>query len=185
MITKTKDFQLSAETTFKNELIHFFNIDTNNSTLYIYLEIDGKRMKSEKSKNNYYKLLLKDIKANNVKKEINCLIIEDVELKILIKIISKYTRFFRKKSNTFYKKYEAEPENKSTEKKNKSPEQKLINTKSMSIKEKIKFFSGELIKKQINNKIIPGRLIMPKIFRIEENEDKKQKDNKIEKKEKK
>ena len=55
MITKTKDFQLSAETTFKNEIIHFFNIETNKSTLYIYLEIDGKRMKSEKSKNNYYK----------------------------------------------------------------------------------------------------------------------------------
>ena len=34
-----------------------------------------------------------------------------------------------------------------------------------------------------NNKIIPGRLIVPKIFQIEENEDKK-KDNKIEKKEK-
>ena len=34
----------------------------------------------------------------------------------------------------------------------------------MSIKEKIKIFSGEFIKKQLTNRIIPGRLKIPKVF---------------------
>ena len=41
----------------------------------------------EKSKNNYYKLVLNDIKTEK-KKKINCIIIEDVELKFLIRIIN-------------------------------------------------------------------------------------------------
>ena len=58
MAAKTKEFQLAEETTFKNEIIHFFNIDANNSNIYIYLEIEGKRIKSEKSKDNFYKYFL-------------------------------------------------------------------------------------------------------------------------------
>ena len=52
----------------------------------------------------------------------------------------------------------------------------------MSIKDKIKIFTGELIKRQINNnKAIPGRLIIPKIFQNDIKKDKKdleKKDNK-------
>ena len=48
----------------------------------------------------------------------------------------------------------------------------------MSIKDKIKIFTGELIKRQINNKVIPGRLIMPKIFQNDVKKDKKDLDKK-------
>ncbi len=186
MTTKSKDFQLSAENIFKNELIHFFNINANNSIINIYLEIEGKRMKPEKPDYNSNKLLLNQLALKNTKKEINRLIYEDAELKMLIRIIRKYNKYFRKKSNTFYKKSEdirrqREMQNISPNKKiikedstkqNNSPEIKITKT-GISIKERIKLFSGELIKRQNKNKIIPGRLIMPKIF--QENEEKNKK----------
>jgi hypothetical protein len=180
MSSKTKEFQLSEETTFKNEIIHFFNINAMNSTIYIYLEIDGKRAKSEKTKKNFHKLILKDIEAKNEKKEIKCFIVEDIELKILIKIISKYKSFFRRKSKSFYKK--VDDENQTRERKNSLPHQSAYVKPGMSIKDKIKIFTGELIKRQINNnKAIPGRLIIPKIFQNDIKKDKKdleKKDNK-------
>ena len=179
MSSKTKEFQLSEETTFKNEIIHFFNINAMNSTIYIYLEIDGKRAKSEKTKKNFHKLILKDIESKNEKKEIKCFIVEDIELKILIKIISKYKSFFRRKSKSFYKK--VDDENQTRERKNSLPHQSAYVKPGMSIKDKIKIFTGELIKRQINNKVIPGRLIMPKIFQNDVKKDKKdleKKDNK-------
>ena len=70
MAAKTKEFQLEEETTFKNEIIHFFNIDAMNGIINIYLEIDGKKAKSEKSKINFHKLILKDIGMKSTKKEI-------------------------------------------------------------------------------------------------------------------
>lgn len=179
MSIKTKEFQLNEETTFKNEIIHFFNINAINSTIYIYLEIDGKKAKSEKSKKNFHKLILNDIGIKNEKKEIKCFIIDDIELKILIKIISKYKSFFRRKSKSFYKK--SEDEEQTRERKNSLPHQSTYVTPGMSIKDKIKIFTGELIKRQINNKVIPGRLIMPKIFQNDVKKDKKdigKKDNK-------
>ena len=180
MSSKTKEFQLNEETLFKNEIIHFFNINAMNSTIYIYLEIDGKKVKSEKSKKNFHKLILKDIGKKNEKKEIKCFIVEDIELKILIKIIIKYKSFFRRKSKSFYKK--KDDENQSRERKNNSlPHQNAYVKTGMSIKDKIKIFTGELIKRQINNKVIPGRLIMPKIFQNDVKKDKKdleKKDNK-------
>ena len=186
MTTKSKDFQLSAENIFKNELIHFFNINANNSIINIYLEIEGKRMKPEKPDYNSNKLSLNQLALKNTKKEINRLIYEDAELKMLIRIIRKYNKYFRKKSNTFYKKSEdirrqREMQNISPNKKiikedstkqNNSPEIKITKT-GISIKERIKLFSGEFIKRQNENKIIPGRLIMPKIF--QENEEKNKK----------
>lgn len=186
MTTKSKDFQLSAENIFKNELIHFFNINANNSIINIYLEIEGKRMKPEKPDYNSNKLLLNQLALKNTKKEINRFIYEDAELKMLIRIIRKYNKYFRKKSNTFYKKSEdirrqREMQNISPNKKiikedstkqNNSPEIKITKT-GISIKERIKLFSGEFIKRQNENKIIPGRLIMPKIF--QENEEKNKK----------
>lgn len=173
MKSKTKDFQFSEETIFKNEIIHFFNIDSNESTLYIYLEIEGKKIKSEKSKK--YKLDLKDDGIQNIQKEMKCIIIEDVELTIIIRIISKYIKFFRKKSKSFHKKIE-ENGNKFRPRKNTIQENLLVN--GMSIKEKIKLFSGEFIKRQINNKIIPGKLIIPNIFQQEETNKNNKKENK-------
>ena len=170
MPAKTKEFQLSEETTFKNEIIHFFNIDAMNGTINIYLEIDGKKVKSEKSKINFHKLILKDIGMKSTKKEINCLIIEDVELKILIRIINKYKTFFRKKSKSFH--INIQEANVTRIRKN--SEKKIINS-SMSIKDKIKIFSGEFIKRQTNNKVLPGRLIMPKIFQNDVKQEKKEK----------
>lgn len=194
MKLKTKEFQLNEETTFKNEIIHFFNINTNKSTINIYLEIDGKRMKSEKPENSFHKIILKELGLKKAKKEINCLIFEDAEIKILIRIIRKYNKYFRKRSNTFYKKADDIKRQKAMQNnipdikikkkevtiKNNSPEIKTAKA-DMSIKEKIKLFSGELIKKKIENKIIPGRLIIPKIF--QENDDKnnkKENENKFE-----
>ena len=170
MAAKTKEFQLAEETTFKNEIIHFFNIDAMNGTINIYLEIDGKKAKSEKSKINFHKLILKDIGMKSTKKEINFFIVEDVELKILIRIINKYKTFFRRKSRSFHINVQEQNENRTR----KNSEKKIIKS-GMSIKDKIKLFSGEFIKRQNNNKVLPGRLIMPKIF---------QNDTKLEKKEK-
>lgn len=197
MTTKSKDFQLGEENIFKNELIHFFNINANNSIINIYLEIDGKRMKPEKPDFNSNKLLLKQLELKNSKKEIKCLIYEEAELKILIRIIRKYNKFFRKKSNTFYRKAEdirrhREMQNISPAKKapkedsiiqNNSSEIKITKT-GISIKDRIKLFSGELIKRQKENKIIPGRLIIPKIFQATEDKSKKKEtENKIKDKE--
>ena len=53
---------------------------------------------------------------------------------------------------------------------------------SMSIRDKIKIFSGEFLKRQLNDKIIPGRLIMPKIFENEPNTDKKDIEGNVDKK---
>jgi hypothetical protein len=170
MAAKTKEFQLAEETTFKNEIIHFFNIDAMNGTINIYLEIDGKKAKSEKSKINFHKLILKDIGMKSTKKEINFFIVEDVELKILIRIINKYKTFFRRKSRSFHLNVQEQNVNRTR----KNSEKKIIKS-GMSIKDKIKLFSGEFIKRQNNNKVLPGRLIMPKIF---------QNDTKLEKKEK-
>ena len=170
MAAKTKEFQLAEETTFKNEIIHFFNIDAMNGTINIYLEIDGKKAKSEKSKINFHKLILKDIGMKSTKKEINFFIVEDVELKILIRIINKYKTFFRRKSKSFHINVQEQNVNRTR----KNSEKKIINS-GMSIKDKIKLFSGEFIKRQINNKVLPGRLIMPKIFQNDIKQEKKEK----------
>ena len=101
MTSKTKEFLLNEINTFKNELIHFFNIDSMSSSVYIYFEINGKKYKSDKTKQNYYKIMLNDIGISDEKKEINCIIVDDIELKFLIRNINKGTR---KKSNTIHKK---------------------------------------------------------------------------------
>jgi hypothetical protein len=120
-------------------------------------------------------MVLKDLEARNQnqKKEVNCIIVEDAELKILVKIIRKYTRFFRKKSKTFH--YKAEERKRSNKaRKNSQPSIEGILT-GLSIKERIKIFSGEFIKKQEENKIIPGRLKIPEVFIQGEKEAKSQK----------
>ena len=99
LIKKSKEFLLQEINTFNKEIIHFFNIDSYNSSVFIYLEIDGKKVKTEKNKENYYKIVLNDVSRE--KKEKICLIVENVELKILIRIVNKMER---KKFYTVYKK---------------------------------------------------------------------------------
>lgn len=127
----------------------------------------------------------KDYEENKKKHEINCIIVEDAELKILVKIIRKYTRFFRKKSNTVHFRNEFKAKD-FINKKNTQPPIKAI-VPGMSIKEKIKIFSGELIRRQLENKILPGRLKIPEIFLKGEKEakDKKEKEQKGKDKQKK
>ena len=176
MINKTKEFLLNKINTFKNEIIHFFNIDSINCTLYIYLEIDGKKLKSEDSKENYHKLILRDIGIKNEKKEINCIIVDNAELKILIRNINKYGR---KKSNSLYKK--ASEEVVVRNRGYSQPANSVLGKPSSSIKDKIKIFSGEFIKKQIiKAQVIPGKLKMPSLFQKENlshTEKKKEKEN--------
>jgi hypothetical protein len=162
MISKTKDFEFSAETIFKNEIIHFFNINANESTLHIYLEIEGKRIKSDNSDKFCHIMHLKGIGHHNVKKEMDFLIIEDVELKIVIRIINKHKKLYSKRSKSFYHIEEKEKEPNDMKK----SVQALIIEPGMSIQDKIKLFSGELIKREINNnnKVIPGKLIIPQLF---------------------
>ena len=149
------------------------------SKLYIYLEIEGKKYKSNNSKHNYYKLILYDIGIKDNKKEINCTIVDKAELKFLIRNINKYAR---KKSNTIHKKYSSIiPIRKKG--RLKTIQTAAIFTKqfiSPSIKEKIKIFSGEFNKRQIyKDKIIPGKVKIPSLFQKEniKNNEKEDKNN--------
>ena len=180
MTIKTKEFQLNEENLFKNEIIHFFNIDAFNSIINIYLEVDGKRIKAEKSKKYFHELDLSELEENNKKQEINCVIIEDAELKILVKIIRKYSRYFRKKSSKMIQYKNKIKKRRNKEKKNEQPPIKEIEP-GMSFKEKIKIFSGEFIRKQKENKILPGRLKIPEIFLKGDNTKSKKKEEKKDK----
>ena len=175
MTIKTKEFQLNEENLFKNEIIHFFNIDAFNSIINIYLEVDGKRIKAEKSKKYFHKLALSDLEAHNKKQEINCVIVEEAELKILIKIIRKYTRFFRKKSNTVHYRIDEKKKTGRGRKYTQPPIKGIV--PGMSIKERIKIFSGEFIRRQLENKILPGRLKIPEVFLQGEKAEKNKKEN--------
>jgi hypothetical protein len=124
-------------------------------------------------------MVLSDLEAHNKKKEVNCIIVEDAELKILVKIIRKYTRFFRKKSNTVH--YKTNERKKTGRgRKNTQPPIKGIEP-GLSIKERIKIFSGEFIKRQLENKILPGRLKIPEVFLQGEKGSKSQKEEKKDK----
>ena len=160
--------------TFKNEVIHFFNIDSINSSIYIYIEIEGKKIQSESTKENYYKIILKDVGIKNEKKELNCKLFDNIELKILIRIINKYGI---RKSSIFQNKNIEEKSGRKRENTQKTPS--IFSQNGISIKEKIKIFSGEFINKQIfKNNVIPGKLKMPSLFR--KKNDEKTNENKIE-----
>jgi hypothetical protein len=165
---------LNEINTFKNEVIHFFNIDSINSSIYIYIEIEGKKIQSESTKENYYKIILKDVGIKNEKKELNCKLFDNIELKILIRIINKYGI---RKSSIFQNKNIEEKSGRKRENTQKTPS--IFSQNGISIKEKIKIFSGEFINKQIfKNNVIPGKLKMPSLFR--KKNDEKTNENKIE-----
>jgi len=180
LIKKTKEFFLEEINTFSNELIHFFNINKNNSSIFIYLEVEGKKIKSEQNNINYYKLVLKDIK--NEKREIICLILEQIELKIFIRIINNNKKE-KVKSNDISKTDDNNIKNKN---KSHTPLNGYSNGKSLSIQDKIRLFNGEFIKRKIyRNENIPGKIKIPEIFLPHNNdkENKTKEDIKEEKKE--
>ena len=181
LIKKTKEFFLEEINTFSNELIHFFNINKNNSSIFIYLEVEGKKIKSEQKNINYYKLVLKDIK--NEKREIICLILEQIELKIFIRIINNNKKE-KVKSNDINKTDDNNIKNKN---KSHTPLNGYSNFgKPLTIQDKIRLFNGEFIKRKIyRNENIPGKIKIPEIFLPHNNdkENKTKEDIKEEKKE--
>ena len=162
LIKKTREFFLEENKTFTKEYIHFFNISKAKSSIYIFLEIEGKKIKTENNKENYYKLILNEIKEK--KKEITCLIVENVQLKILIRIINKTENDKINKINI------NKEENSNTKIKNIFTSQyngfnNNFNKPGLSFQDKIKIFNGEFIKKNIyKSQIIPGKLKIPEIF---------------------
>jgi len=180
LIKKTKEFFLEENNKFSKELIHFFNIDKINASIYIYLEIEGKKILQEKNKVKNYKLALNEIQ--NEKKEIICLIYENIELKIVIRIINKKEKLKpdemdikedndMKKRSRIYTQYNGINNN--------------FYKKGLSIQERIKIFSGEFVKKKIyKNENIPGKLKIPEVFLQNNNKnDSSDKKNKEQKKE--
>ena len=180
LIKKTKEFFLEENNKFSKELIHFFNIDKINASIYIYLEIEGKKILQEKNKGKNYKLALNEIQ--NEKKEIICLIYENIELKIIIRIINKKEKLKpdemdikedndMKKRSRIYTQYNGINNN--------------FYNKGLSIQDRIKIFSGEFVKKKIyKNENIPGKLKIPEVFLQNNNKnDSSDKKNKEQKKE--
>ena len=166
LIKKTKEFFLEEINTFNKELIHFFNINKNNSSIFIYLEIEGKKIKSEQNNINYYKLVLNDIK--NEKSEILCLILEQIELKIFIRIINNKKE--KIKLNDINK-------NDDNNIKIRSRLHTQLNgcsdfSKSFTIQDKIRIFNGEFIKRKIyRNENNPGKVKIPEIFLPQKNDE--------------
>jgi len=180
LIKKTKEFFLEENNKFSKELIHFFNIDKINASIYIYLEIEGKKILQEKNKGKNYKLALNEIQ--NEKREIICLIYENIELKIVIRIINKKEKLKSdemdikedndmKKRSRIYTQYNGINNN--------------FYKKGLSIQDRIKIFSGEFVKKKIyKNENIPGKLKIPEVFLQNNNKnDSSDKKNKEQKKE--
>lgn len=64
---------------------------------------------------------------------------------------------------------------KAKRKENTQPPIKGVDSR-LSIQDRIKIFSGELIRRQLENKIIPGRLKIPEIFLQGEKADKSKKE---------
>ena len=191
MASKTKEFKLTELTIFNNEFIHFFNINPYNSSIYISLEVDGKKMKLDYSE----KINLGDIIPRIEIEEIDYNIKEDVELKMKFKIMNKFNK----------KKLFESIKEKLRESKVKWNLQKInagqgVFGTGISIKDRIKMFSGgESPQKQKNTKNYkPGKLKIPTMFqnsnkspiknninRKSKNETKKDNDEKGEIKEKK
>ena len=155
MTSKTKEFKLNEIIEFENEQIYFFNINPYNSSIYVTIEINGKKIKL-----NSDKIILKDIFQKNEIEEINYNIIDGVELKMNFKIINKFNK------KDIFESFQ----NKMRESKNRWNQKKLNEGMAfgtgISIKDRIKMFSGgDKSKKQnITSNLKPGKLKMPSVF---------------------
>ena len=102
-----------------------------------------------------------------IKREMICSMFEQVELKILIRIIN----------NNKKEKIKLNDINKTDDNniKNKNPLRTPLNgnfSKSLTIQDKIRIFNGEFIKRKIyRNENTPGKLKIPEIF-LQQNKDK-------------
>ena len=156
MTSKTKEFKLNEIIEFENEQIHFFNINPSNSSIFISLEMDGKKIKLNYSD----KLILKDIYQKNESEEINYKIIDEMELKMDFKIINKFNK------KDIFESFQ----NKMRESKLKWNQKKINEGMAfgtgISIKDRIKMFSGgdQTKKQNITSNLKPGKLKMPSVF---------------------
>ena len=157
MTNKTKEFKLNESTLFKNEIIRFFNINPYNSSIYISLEINGKKIKLN---NASEKIILKDIITQNENSEINYNVSEDIDLKMQFKIINKFNK--KEIFESFQTKMR---ESKARWKQSKVNEGKVFGH-GISIKDRVKMFSGGDNTKKHNNptNYKPGKLKIPTMF---------------------
>ena len=155
MTSKTREFKLSELTTFDNELIHFFNINPNNSSIYINLEVEGKKIKI----NNPQKIILKDVISNNEELDFN--FTDDIEIKMKFKIMDKFNK--KEIFESFQTKMR---ESKIRWNQNRMKGGAGVIETGVSIKERIKMFSGGEKSPIKNNldKNKPGKLKMPTMF---------------------
>ena len=159
MTSKTKEFKLNDLIIFKNEIIHFFNINPYNSSLYISLEINGKKIKLN---NESEKIILKDIITTNENSEINYSFTDEINLKMKFKILNKFNK--KEIFESFQTKMR---ESKTRWNQSKLNEGKIFGH-GISIKDRIKMFSGRESDKKLNNpnptKFKPGKLKIPTMF---------------------
>ena len=122
------------------------------------MEIEGKRIKPENPKENLNKLKLGDLRLRNERKELNVDVVDKAQVKFKIGIINK---FRKRRSKSFHKKNEIDDK----PKKQVLSKEEDLTPQAISIKEKIKYFSGEYRKKQKNvEKIVPNKLRIPSLF---------------------
>ena len=156
MTSKTREFKLNEIVVFENELIHFFNINPYNSSIYTSLEIDGKKIKL----NNTEKIILKDVITKNENEEITYNINDDIQLKMKYKIFDKFN-----KKELFESFQTTMRESKARWNNQKIKNEGMKFGTGISIKDRIKMFSGgENKKKQTNTNYKPGKLKMPPMF---------------------
>ena len=151
MTSKTKKIILNEIIIFDNELIYFFNINPNKSSINIYFEINGKKH----FLNDFEYIKLKDINNSKIEEKI-IKIKEGLELKFNIKILDKFNK--KEIFEVFHEKIR--------ESINILQKRSKVIATGVSIQEKVKIFSGkETDKDQENkNKIKPGKLKVPAMF---------------------
>ena len=155
MTSKTKEFKLNEKVKFSNELIYFFNINPYNSSIYISLEIYGKKIKLDYSD----KIILKEIFQDEVK-ELNYNINDDVELNMIFKIVNKFNK------KEIFESFQTKMRESKALWNQKKLNEGMVYGCGISIKDRIKMFSGgDNTKKQnVTSNYKPGKLKMPNIF---------------------
>ena len=151
MTSKTKKFELKELIIFNNELIYFFNINPNKSSINIYFEINGKKHIF----NDIEIIKLKDI--NNLKNEEKIIKIkEGLELIFNIKLLDKFNK--KEICDVFHQKIR--------ESINLLKKKSKVIVTGVSIQERVKLFSekGKDKNQQNKNKLKPGKLKVPIMF---------------------
>ena len=149
MTSKTKKIILNEIIIFDNELIYFFNINPNKSSINIYFEINGKKH----FLNDFEYIKLKDINNSKIEEKI-IKIKEGLELKFNIKILDKFNK--KEIFEVFHEKIR--------ESINILQKRSKVIATGVSIQEKVKIFSGkETDKNQEKKKLIKIKKIKIKL----------------------